>query len=231
MDNDDALVAHLARDLDSAFPILATSHADRLYTIALRLLGDPADAEEVAQDALVRAYRAMAGYEPARIGDLRLRPWLASITVNLARNRRRRVADRQPATSLQPMTDAGFDPRDDGTADPVAVTTARESADELARLLLELPEALRSAVVLRHVDGLTVAETAAALGRPEGTIKAQVSRGLGRLRVLLEAGTGGVGHPGGQASGSPRPTPRHAPPGLSHHPPRDAAIAAAEVLR
>lgn len=210
MDTDDALVAHLARDLDTAFPILAASHADRLYTIAVRLLGNPADAEEVAQDALVRAYRAMAGYEPPRIAELRLRPWLASITVNLARNKRRRIADRQPAASLEPLTDAGFDPRDDGTADPLAVTTARESADELAVILLELPEALRAAVVLRHVDGLSIAEIAAALGRPEGTIKAHVSRGLERLRLHLAAGTPVASRPPG-ARMRRQPTPANPP--------------------
>ena len=62
MDADAALANGLARDLDAAFPLLVADHQDRLYTIALRLLGDRRDAEEVAQDALVRAFRAMRGY-------------------------------------------------------------------------------------------------------------------------------------------------------------------------
>jgi RNA polymerase sigma-70 factor (ECF subfamily) len=186
MDNDDALAARLARDLDGTFPDLVAGHADRLYTIAVRLLGDPSDAEEVAQDTLVRAHRAMAGYSADRVRELRLRPWLAAIAVNLSRNRRRRYLDRHPMESLEPLTEAGFDPRDAGHADPQAVTGARESADELAALLLELPAALRAAVVLRHVDGMSIAEIAEALGRPEGTIKAHVSRGLDRLRARLE---------------------------------------------
>ena len=61
MDTDVALATRLSRDLDRAFASLVEAHQDRLYTIALRLLGDRRDAEEVAQDALVRAYRAMAG--------------------------------------------------------------------------------------------------------------------------------------------------------------------------
>ena len=96
MDNDAALAQHLARDVDAAFPVLVAGHQDRLYSIALRLLGDGRDAEEVAQDTLVRAFRAMHGYPRERIVELRLRPWLASIAVNLARNRRRRLDDRQP---------------------------------------------------------------------------------------------------------------------------------------
>ena len=73
MDADDRLIADLADDLDSAFEGLVLAHQDRLYTIALRMLGDRGDAEEAAQDALVRAYRALASYDRARIGQLRLR--------------------------------------------------------------------------------------------------------------------------------------------------------------
>jgi len=185
MDSDAHLAARLAADLDRAFPTLVAEHRDRLYTIAVRLLGDRRDAEEVAQDALVRAYRAMSEYPAARTAELRLRPWLASITVNLARNRRRRHEDRRPPVQLEPLVRDGFDPTDETAASGPAAAITREGAAWLAGLLLELSPAVRAAVVLRHVDGLSVAETAAALGRPEGTVKAQVSRGLDRLRVLL----------------------------------------------
>jgi RNA polymerase sigma-70 factor (ECF subfamily) len=79
MDDDDRLVTALADDLDRAFDALVVAHQDRLYTIALRSLGDPGDAEEAAQDAFVRAYRALAGYESSRIRELRLRGWLTTI--------------------------------------------------------------------------------------------------------------------------------------------------------
>ena len=187
MDTDAHLAVRLSLDLDRAFPALVADHSNRLYTIALRLLGDPRDAEEVAQDALVRAYRAMAGYSPERIRELRLRPWLASISVNLAHNRRRRHDDRRPPAQLEPLLDAGFDPSDASAASGPAATARRESILELAELLLELPAPMREAITLRHVDGLSVAETAEALGRPEGTVKAQVARGLERLRAGLEA--------------------------------------------
>ncbi len=187
MDTDAALANGLARDLDAAFPDLVASHKDRLYTIALRLLGDRRDAEEVAQDALVRAFRAMRGYPRERVAALRLRPWLASITVNLARNRRRRLDDRQPPSSLEPLVAAGFDVPADGRGAPQAAADRRETKRELAAALLSLTPAVRAAIVLRHVDGLSVAEAAEALGRPEGTIKAQVHRGLRELRATLEA--------------------------------------------
>lgn len=212
--SDDRLAARLAVDLDRAFPILVADHRDRLYTIALRLLGDRRDAEEVAQDALVRAYRAISDYPPARTADLRLRPWLAAITVNLARNRRRRHDDRQPPVQLEPLVRDGFDRADEGAPSGPATAIGREGAADLAALLLELTPAIRAAVVLRHVDGLSVAETAAALGRPEGTVKAQVARGLDRLRILLVTPTGAA-----PAASSTRP-----------HVSAGRAFAAAEVL-
>ncbi len=87
MDTDEPLIAALADDLDGSFEALVLAHQDRLYSIALRMLGDPRDAEEAAQDAFVRAYRALAGYDAARIRELRLRPWLATIVLNLCRSR------------------------------------------------------------------------------------------------------------------------------------------------
>ena len=185
MEHQAALTARLARDLDGSFPALVAEHQDRLYTIALRLLGDRRDAEEVAQDALVRAYRAIGSYDPDRVRALRLGPWLASITINLARNRRRRHDDRVPPLALDPIREAGFEPPTEDRWGPGATADRRETKRELAEALLTLPPSVRAAVVLRHVDGLSVAEAAAALDRPEGTIKAQVHRGLAQLRALL----------------------------------------------
>ena len=185
MDTDTALAIRLARDVEAAFPSLVAEHQDRLYTIALRLLGERRDAEEVAQDALVRAFRAMHGYPADRIASLRLRPWLASIAVNLARNRRRRLDDRMPPGQLEPMLDAGLDLPADARTAPERTAARRETGRELAEALLHLSPTVRAAIVLRHVDGLSVAETAEALGRPEGTVKAQVHRGLRELRAAL----------------------------------------------
>ena len=86
MDTDDALITGLTTDLDGTFEAVVLAHQDRLYSIALRMLGNPADAEEAAQDALVRAYRALAGYDRERILGLRFRSWLATILLNLCRS-------------------------------------------------------------------------------------------------------------------------------------------------
>jgi RNA polymerase sigma-70 factor (ECF subfamily) len=173
-DLDAALSARLAADLDTAFDALVRAHVDRLFSIALRILGDRGDAEEAAQDALVRAYRALEGYEEDRIRELRLRAWLTTIVVNVCRNRTRVRRVR--------TTELGFEPGAEPAVDPVARRDAREA---WAALLMRLPASQRIAIVLRHVDGLSYQEMSAALGKPEGTLKAQVHRGLAALREAL----------------------------------------------
>jgi RNA polymerase sigma-70 factor (ECF subfamily) len=182
------LTRALARNLDAAFERLVLTHEDRLYTIALRMLGDSRDAEEVAQDAFVRAYRALGSYDAQRILDLQLRPWLTTIVLNLCRNRARR---HEPLS--QPLD--GDDERaapaarlvsNDNTGSPHEAAVRRESARAWASLVAGLPLRYRTAVVLRHVDGLSYAEMSIALGRPEGTLKAQVHRGLALLRAAVQ---------------------------------------------
>jgi len=185
--DDTALAERLARDVDGTFEDVVHAHADRCFSIALRVLGNPHDAEEVAQDALVRAYRALAGYEPDRIRDLRLRPWLATIVVNLCRNRVRRPGP--SATSLEPLIETGAEPAAGASTDPAGLAARGDERERLASLLAALPERYRVPVVLRHVDDLSYAELSLVLGRPEGTLKAQVHRGLAMLRAAAaEAG-------------------------------------------
>jgi RNA polymerase sigma factor (sigma-70 family) len=190
MDTDDTLIAGLARDLDGTFEALVLAHQDRCYSIALRMLGDPGAAEEAAQDALVRAYRALAGYEASRILELRLRPWLATIVLNLCRTRiARRTAGGRPPLSLDVDPDRARLPEPaatDPATSPTVVAERRAAREYWAALLTNLPPAYRAAVVLRHVDGLSYPDLALALGRPEGTVKAQVHRGLTMLRTALD---------------------------------------------
>ena len=113
----------MADDLDGSFEALVLAHQDRLYSIALRMLGDPRDAEEAAQDALVRAYRALAGYDAARIRELRLRPWLATIVLNLCRSRLGPAAGRRGAAAVarRGRCRATLEPRPDERRGPAAV--------------------------------------------------------------------------------------------------------------
>jgi RNA polymerase sigma-70 factor (ECF subfamily) len=184
MDIQPELPDRLARDLDGAFEELVRGHERLVFGLALRVVGDRADAEEVAQDTFERAYHALAGYEVERVAAMRLRPWLARIALNLARNRLRRRPP--PARSLedgdgQPLAVAA--PAD---AEPAQVAERGQERELLVGLLAALPRPYREAVVLRHVEGLPYAEVAEVLGRPVGTVKTHVHRGVRQLRVELE---------------------------------------------
>jgi len=181
----DDLAQRLSHDLDGTFEDLVRCHQDRLYSIALRLTGHPSDAEEVAQDAFVRAYRALATYERDRIRAMELRAWLATIVVNLCRNKAR--ARKAPTVSLDGEPGTTIEVADVREGTPGDHAERRESNAYWAGLVAGLPERYRTAVVLRHVDGLGYAEMAGALGRPEGTLKAQVHRGLMLLRAAHDA--------------------------------------------
>ncbi len=193
MCSDDTLLARrLADDLAGGFEALALAYAGRLYAFALRLGAGREDAEEIAQDTLVRAYRALASYDATRRRELRPRAWLFAIALNVQRNRVR--GKRLPSVPLDPSGDDGDDeihaarePAADPREAPEALAEAGETRRELAAALLTLPARLREAVVLRHVQGLSYAEAADALGVPVGTVKAQVHRGTRLLRAALEA--------------------------------------------
>jgi RNA polymerase sigma-70 factor, ECF subfamily len=188
MDADDRMTTALADDLDRTFDALVIAHQDRLYTIALRMLGDAGDAEEAAQDALVRAYRALASYDGDRIRELRLRPWLTTIVLNRCRSVAARRATRGPRpVSIDADGARPREPEASPAAAPSEVAERHAERERWASRLQALPPAYRAAVIVRHVDGLSYPEAAAALGRPEGTVKAQVHRGVALLRTMLEA--------------------------------------------
>ncbi len=176
----------LLHDVDQAFPSLVTGHQDRLYTIALRMLGDPHDAEDATQDALVRAHRALSDYDDERIAALRLRGWLATIVLNRCRSRLARRGAGGSSVSLDADAPARAGARTPDRLAPEAIALRHADREAWVARLERLPTRYRAAVVLRHVDGMTYPEMAAALGRPEGTVKAQVHRGIALLRTMLE---------------------------------------------
>lgn len=174
----------LARDLDTGFAVLVATHRDLLYSVARSFT---ADAEDLAADALLRAYRALRGYPAERVEALAVRPWLLAILRNTARNRARDAARRpEPPPSFEPVEDPSTEPG------PAERAETGELQRRLGAALADLPEPQRTAVVLRHVQGLPVSEIAAVLGCAEGTTKSHVSRGLARLRTALAEREGSV---------------------------------------
>lgn len=169
---------------ERAFEALLREYQQRIYAFALRLSGSPQDAEEIAQDTFVRAYRALPGYSAEQQATLAVRPWLYRIALNVWRNRCR--VRRVAVVALEPDADGEPLPiPGDRREQPEVATEAAEQREQMAALLLMLPERLREAVVLRHVTGMTYPEIAALLDQPLGTVKANVHRGTSRLRALL----------------------------------------------
>lgn len=176
------LNARLARNVDAAFPKLVAAHADGLFSGVRRLAPSHADAEDLVQETFVRAYRALLSYEADRINELRLRPWLWTIALNLCRSEARRRSRRVGEVDLEAAIGTAA-ASDDTAVD--AVTSTMEGV--WRRRLALLSVAQRDAVVLRHVVDLPYADIAEVTGRPLGTSKADVHRGLERLRQIMAA--------------------------------------------
>ncbi|MBL7496754.1 RNA polymerase sigma factor SigM [Frankia sp. CNm7] len=180
---------HVAGD-PTAFAELFRANADRLWSVAYRLLHDTEDAADAVQEAMLSAHRRAAGFR----GESTVRTWLHRITVNAALDRLRRQAAR-PAVVPMPT-------RPDGTehehADPRDAHAEGELRLDIAGALARLPPALRAAVVLVDVEGLPVARVAEVLGVPVGTVKSRAARGRARL-------AGELGHlrPGNQRAVRP----------------------------
>jgi RNA polymerase sigma factor (sigma-70 family) len=168
----DDLTKSLARDLDRAFPDLVVTAGPGLYWGLRRMCGDHQEAEDLTQETFIRAYRALSEFDRARFAELKLSPWLWTIALNLGRNHIR-ARSRRP-TLVEMATEPPFE-------DP-------ESPDSVAWdvRFKTLTTSQRTAVVLRHVVGMGISEITEATGRPEGTVKADIHRGLERLRRVME---------------------------------------------
>ena len=162
-----------------SFDELIARHRDRVFRVALSVLGPgaEADAEDVAQEAFVRAYRRLGSFR----GESRVGTWLYRVAFNLAVDHRRRTGRRG--------TEIGGEALDALPArggDPDRAARVGESARLVRRLLDDLPEAQRAALHLHYWMGHTVAEIGELLDLAEGTVKSHLHRGRERLRAELE---------------------------------------------
>jgi RNA polymerase sigma-70 factor (ECF subfamily) len=168
----DLLRQHVAGDA-GAFGLLFRRHQDRLWAVAVRTLGDPEEAADALQDAMISAFRRAGTFR----GDSAVTTWLHRIVVNACLDRLRRRAARPTAsgadeTALEVMA-AGRSP-----ADPSADSDT--ALDVLAALRL-LPPDQQAALVLVDMLGYPVADAAQVLGISTGTVKSRCSRGRARL--------------------------------------------------
>jgi len=164
-------------------------HAERVYNLALRLTGNPADAEDLAQDALIRALKALPGFR----GESAASTWIFRIVVNTWKNRVRSEKRRRLWLMLPLERFFGLDeeePREAIAADDPPLDAALQSSEteaQVQKALLALDPESRAVVVLRELEGLPYESIAQTLGLPEGTVKSRLSRARAALRERLQA--------------------------------------------
>jgi RNA polymerase sigma-70 factor (ECF subfamily) len=177
-----ALAVH--REEHGAIERLVQSYQNQLFGYALRLLQDPSDAQEVTQDAFLRAYDALtARYDANRCRTLALRPWLFRITRNIAYNRRR--ARRSAQEEAFPEADGWHSPAlryESGAAQSLEM---QEERARLERALGRLSQTSRELIVLRFVEELPYAAIADVVGAGEAAVRGKVFRALRQLRAML----------------------------------------------
>ena len=159
-----------------AFEEIYRAHSGRLYSLALRMVGNPADAEDLLQEIFLAAHRKLDGYR----GDAALGTWLYRLATNQCLDYLRSRANK--ASQVTDAIDDEIGLSDAGSKSIAERTVARM---DLERALAQLPEGARAAFVLHDVQGLEHREVAEVLGVAEGTSKSQVHKARLRLRALL----------------------------------------------
>jgi RNA polymerase sigma factor (sigma-70 family) len=176
---EEELVARAQRGDADAYERIVEAYQGIAFRVAYVVCGDAADAEDAAQEGLVKAFRALPRF---RTGAP-LRPWLLQIVANEARNRRR-AAGRRASLALRAAAESR---PGDAAPSPEAAVLGAEERGELLAAVNGLREEERLVVACRYFLDLSEAETAAALDMRPGTVKSRLSRALDHLRVVLEA--------------------------------------------
>jgi RNA polymerase sigma-70 factor, ECF subfamily len=167
-------------DRRAGFEREALVHLDTLYRVALRLAGSAADAEDLVQETMLRAYRAWDRFTPGT----NAKGWLLTILRHLFINeyrRRRRHPETVDVDTIEPF--AVFE--DIQETDPQGAFFDRIVDDEVLRAVDQLPEAFREAVMLSDVEGLSYEEIAKVMEVPVGTVKSRLFRGRRMLQGKL----------------------------------------------
>ncbi len=167
---DAAIMADTPRAVSDSFDQVVRDRQVQILRTAYRILGNWADAEDVAQEAFVRLHRHGLGFP----NEAALGGWLYRVTVNLCLDHARSSRPWQEASELQSQA-----------ASAEAAVIREQQKRMLAQALCLLPPRERAAVVLREMEGLSTAEVAEILGSSEGTVRSQVSKAVTRLRRIL----------------------------------------------
>lgn len=182
------LVARAKQGDQDAFAQLVEANQNKIYTLAVRMTGNPEDGADMAQEAFLKAWRSLPSFQ----GDSSFSTWLYRLTSNLCidflrREKRQKIAapsvslDDEDSTVPMDVPDHRFSPEDE--------LERKELRSAVGQALLKLSDEHRQVLVLRELDGLSYSEIANHLGLEEGTVKSRIARARLSLRnILLEDG-------------------------------------------
>jgi RNA polymerase sigma-70 factor (ECF subfamily) len=182
-DIDQQLVERVQRGDKAAFDLLVSKYQRKIFRLLSRLIRDPTEIEDVAQEAFIKAYRALPNFR----GESAFYTWLYRIAINTAKNYLVSLGRRAPTTTEADIEDAetfddGDHLRDLNTPDSMLLT--KQVAEAVNRAIDQLPEDLRTAIVLRELEGLSYEEIAESMRCPIGTVRSRIFRA--REAIALE---------------------------------------------
>jgi RNA polymerase sigma-70 factor (ECF subfamily) len=191
--SDLSLVQRVQRGDKSAFDVLVRKYQHKVVKLVMRYMREPADAEDVAQEAFIKAYRALPQFR----GDSAFYTWLYRIAINTAKNAIV-SRDRSPVVydlDLQNSEESyDMQGRLADTETPEALVLTEEIRTIVNRAIEALPEDLRTAIVLRELEGMSYEEIAAAMECPVGTVRSRIFRAREAIdHKLADVFDGGLG--------------------------------------
>jgi RNA polymerase sigma-70 factor, ECF subfamily len=174
-DIDQQLVERVQRGDKAAFDLLVSKYQRKIFRLLSRLIRDQAEIEDIAQEAFIKAYRALPNFR----GDSAFYTWLYRIAINTAKNHLVSQGRRAPTTTEADIEEAetfddGDHLRDLNTPESMLLT--KQVGEAVNRAIDELPEDLRTAIVLREIEGLSYEEIAESMNCPIGTVRSRIFR-------------------------------------------------------
>ncbi|MBY0574952.1 MAG: RNA polymerase sigma factor RpoE [Undibacterium sp.] len=172
---DQLLVERVQRGDKNAFELLVSKYQRKLYRLVSRLVHDHAEAEDVVQEAFIKAYRALANFR----GESAFYTWLYRIGINTAKNYLVTQGRRMPTSTDSDIEEAETFHDADGLRDintPESLLASKQIANTVNAVMMALPEELRKAIVLREIEGLSYEEIAEIMVCPIGTVRSRIFR-------------------------------------------------------
>ena len=162
----------------NSFELLVSEHTEHMYRIAYRVFGNPHDASDMTQEALLKAYRSLENFK----FDSKFSTWLYRITMNTCIDEYRRRSKRNADVSIDSLFEEDF-----GVSNsPQDILERNETANMVREAIDRLSEEHKRVVILRDIEGMSYAQIAEIEGVSEGTVKSRISRARAELRKTLE---------------------------------------------